>query len=168
MGNPSVLWLIISLVYSITFVFTQQPGQIGIQIENINNDNPFLSKSEIVRGNKEYPVIFEPIRNIRLSRSAYKVTTFIDLQPYLDYFDKYEKFLNQFAEDLKDRGKMSFLVRYHESLKRQTGNEPKGISQWLHKFNCSDPDHCLKDRYTYTVQQCYNIFLSVCSTQRQF
>ena len=118
MGISPVMVLIILIVLCITIVVVQQPKHIGIQMENINNDNPFLTKSKIVKGNKEYPVIFEPIRNIRLSHSAYKVTTFIDLQPYLDYFDNYEKFLNQFTEDLKDRGKVSFLVRYHESIKR--------------------------------------------------
>ena len=33
------------------------------------------------------PVIFEPIRNIRLRRATYKVTSYINFDPYLTNFD---------------------------------------------------------------------------------
>ena len=47
----------------------------------INNDNPYASNAaELPRGSI-FPVIFEPIRNIKFSRSVYKVTQFPGFHP---------------------------------------------------------------------------------------
>ena len=39
------------------------------------------------------PVIFEPIRNIRLSRATYKVTSYINFDPYLTNFNKFGRYI---------------------------------------------------------------------------
>ena len=44
------------------------------------------------------PVIFEPFRNIRLSRATYKVTSYINFDPYLTNFDKFGRYLASFKE----------------------------------------------------------------------
>ena len=47
----------------------------------INNDNPYASNvAELSRGSI-FPVIFEPIRDIKFSRSVYKVTSFSGFHP---------------------------------------------------------------------------------------
>ena len=56
------------------------------------------------------PVIFEPIRNIRLSRATYKVTNYINFDPYLANFEKFDKYLSAFKEDLTDRNKMGTIM----------------------------------------------------------
>ena len=76
----------------------------------IDNDNLYES---IKQGQYKNPVIFEPIKNIRLSISSYQVTTFIDLTPYFEYFESYEGYLHGFLKDLADQSKMSFLARFH-------------------------------------------------------
>ena len=45
-------------------------------------------------------IVFEPKRKIRLSRSTYKVNSYIDFRPYQDSFKKFEAYLNQFSTDL--------------------------------------------------------------------
>ena len=51
-------------------------------------------------GNGKYPVIFEPLQNIQMSRSTYKVTSFIDFEPYLQYFTNFEEYLNKFLQEI--------------------------------------------------------------------
>ena len=72
----------------------------------IDNNNVSGSKQVIPnKDNSDYntePVIFEPIRNIKLSRATYKVTSYINFEPYLANFDKFGKYLTSFKEDLTD------------------------------------------------------------------
>ena len=51
-------------------------------------------------GNGKYPVIFEPLQNVQMSRSTYKVTSFIDFEPYLQYFTNFEEYLNKFLQEI--------------------------------------------------------------------
>ena len=55
------------------------------------------------------PVIFEPIRNITLSRATYKVNSYINFDPYLTNFDKSGRYLASFKRDLKYENKMGFI-----------------------------------------------------------
>ena len=48
------------------------------------------------------PVIFEPMEKIRLSRSTYKVSSFVDFRPYYRTFKAYGCYLLQFKQDLND------------------------------------------------------------------
>ena len=51
-------------------------------------------------GNGKYPVILEPLQNVQMSRSTYKVTSFIDFEPYLQYFTNFEEYLNKFLQEI--------------------------------------------------------------------
>ena len=42
------------------------------------------------------PVIFEPLQNVQTSCSTYKVTSFIDFTPYLEYFQQFERYREAF------------------------------------------------------------------------
>ena len=68
----------------------------------IDNERPYVEKGTIKPGTKVEPVIFEPLRNIELSRSTYKVTTFIDFTPKLEAFKRFEAYLNNFLGEIKD------------------------------------------------------------------
>ena len=72
----------------------------------IDNLNQY---TQMKTGQYKYPVIFEPIRNIHLSISSYQVTTFIDLKPYFDYFERYGQYLDDFLGDLADQRCHSLL-----------------------------------------------------------
>ena len=80
----------------------------------IDNNNIYEVKhttpnKDIPHMNTE-PVIFEPIRNIKLSRATYKVTSYINFDPYLNNFMKFGKYLTAFKKDLKDEKKMVTLM----------------------------------------------------------
>ena len=91
-------------------------GDQGEQYTSIDNDNLYAEPRLLKQGQYLYPVIFEPIKNIRLSISSYQVTTFVDLGPYFEYFENYERYLNNFRIDLADRSRMSYLAKYHHDV----------------------------------------------------
>ena len=72
----------------------------GPWVHTIQNENPYLGLDPTWEGNGKYPVIFEPLQNVQMSRSTYKVTSFIDFEPYLQYFTNFEKYLNNFLQEI--------------------------------------------------------------------
>ena len=69
-------------------------------VHTINNVNPYQGLT-VTKGHGKYPVIFEPLQNVQTSRSTYKVTSFIDFTPYLDYFRQFEAYLEAFKASIK-------------------------------------------------------------------
>ena len=66
----------------------------------VNNANPYQGIT-VTEGHGKYPVIFEPLQNVQMSRSTYKVTSFIDFTPYLEYFQQFERYLEAFKASIK-------------------------------------------------------------------
>ena len=60
-------------------------------------------------GNKIEPVIFEPQRKIKLSRSTYKVTSYVDLKPYKQSFKQFGQYMGKFLVNLRDLQYVSTL-----------------------------------------------------------
>ena len=61
--------------------------------KKINNLSPYTDPPVPGKIDAQFPVIFEPLKHVILSRSTYKVITFLDLEPIKDYMDKYERYL---------------------------------------------------------------------------
>ena len=70
-------------------------------VHTINNANPYQGIT-VTEGHGKYPVIFEPLQNVQTSRSTYKVTSFIDFTPYLEYFQQFERYLEAFKSSIND------------------------------------------------------------------
>ena len=64
---------------------------------------------QIRPGNRIEPVIFEPQRKIKLSRSTYKVNSYIDFKPYKETFKQFGHYRNRFICDLHDPHYVSTL-----------------------------------------------------------
>ena len=47
-------------------------------------------------------VIFEPQPKIQLTRSSYKVTSFLDFQPFLQGFQSVDEYLSDLMADIND------------------------------------------------------------------
>ena len=72
----------------------------GLRVHTIQNENPYLGLDPTREGNGKYFIIFEPLQNVQMSRSTYKVTSFIDFEPYLQYFANFEGYLNKFLQEI--------------------------------------------------------------------
>ena len=59
------------------------------------------------------PIVFELKRKIRLSRSTYKVNSYIDFRPYQDSFKNFEAYIHRFSRDLQDTDYIGALVNMH-------------------------------------------------------
>ena len=69
--------------------------------ENANELDEEMSEIEPLKvGEMIEPIVFEPKRKIRLSRSTYKVNSYIDFRPYQNSFEKFETYLHRFSRDL--------------------------------------------------------------------
>ena len=69
--------------------------------ENANELDEEMSEIEPLKaGGMIEPIVFEPKRKIRLSRSTYKVNSYTDFRPYQNAFKKFESYLNRFSRDL--------------------------------------------------------------------
>ena len=64
---------------------------------------------QIKHGSRIEPVIFEPQRKIRLSRSTYKVNSYVDFKPYKETFKQFGYYMNKFITDLHDPHYVSTL-----------------------------------------------------------
>ena len=62
-------------------------------------------------GNRIEPVIFEPQRKIKLSRSTYKVTSYVDFKPYKQAFKQYGQYIEKFLTDIRDPRYVSTLYK---------------------------------------------------------
>ena len=68
---------------------------------NANELDDEMSEIEPLKaGELIEPIVFEPKRKIRLSRSTYKVNSYIDFRPYQDSFKKFEAYIHKFSRDL--------------------------------------------------------------------
>ena len=83
--------------------------------QEINNENPYLNEQPVVLGGQHvYAVLFEPIKHIKLSRSTYKVTSFLDFTPYIRTFESFENYLNSLTQDLGNYDKVGALKYLQE------------------------------------------------------
>ena len=62
-------------------------------------------------GNRIEPVIFEPQRKIKFSRSTYKVTSYVDFKPYKQSFKQFGQYMGKFLVDLHDPHDVSILYK---------------------------------------------------------
>ena len=70
----------------------------------------------VATGHYSEPVIFEPKQSIKLSRSTYKVTSYVDFAPYLESFLRYRAYLHDFERDMKDPIHVSYLITAGDTL----------------------------------------------------
>ena len=62
-------------------------------------------------GNRIEPVIFEPQRKIKLSRSTYKVTSYVDFKPHKQAFKQFGQYMEIFLTDIRDPHYVSTLYK---------------------------------------------------------
>ena len=122
-------------------------GNLGMtqrvtQIQNpINNDDPYEGATPILPHETKYPVIFEPLRNIKFSRSSYKITSFLDFSPYVSFFERYEKYITDFLEDIQDNEKVEKIKDLTSIFERHI-DMLKYFPAELRNLTCDNPQVC--------------------------
>ena len=96
-------------------------GRYEPGVHTINNANPYQGVV-VTEGHGKYPVIFEPLQNVQTSSSTYKVTSFIDFTPYLEYFQQFERYLEAFKSSINDFENDPVLQEFGEQMVWATCN----------------------------------------------
>ena len=142
--------------------------------QKIDNSNPYQSIQPILPGQQAYPVQFEPLAHIRLSRTTYKVTTFIEFRPYIASFQKFRGYLEAFLADLVDPRKVSI---YKNVLGRHmTPEERTLITRVISKDKCSQPQEkvCSEEavwvdgKQILSQAECNKQYQLICRAVKQF
>ena len=107
--------------------------RFGPKVHTIDNKDPYAGVS-IVEGNGRYPVIFEPLQNVQTSRSTFKVTSFIDFTPYLDYFHSFEQYLAAFKASIDFLEEDAIMNEFRDEVYRAAGS--KGENECTHYAYC--------------------------------
>ena len=77
-------------------------------------------------------VIFEPQPRVLLSRSTYKVTSFIDFMPYKEAFKKFETFMRKFKNNINDPDHVGPLINVNQTK----GGSWKGPKEGFFRVSC--------------------------------
>ena len=101
------------------------------------------------------PIMFEPKRKIRLSRSTYKVNSYIDFRPHQDSFKKFEAYINWFSRDLQDPEYVRALVNTHR-IKEENHEYIRKIGKaYFGPTTCRDAtyDYRVKKQYVWIMYE---------------
>ena len=82
-----------------------------------------------------HPLIFEPQPRIQLTQSSYKVTFFLDFQPFLKGFQAVSQYLENFKEDLNNPKYIQRLI-YKDAPVQIT---PLSNETFIHKYFSTEP-----------------------------
>ena len=145
--------------------------------QNINNGNPYLGIKPIIPGQQPNSVLFEPMVHIRLSRSTYKVTSFIEFAPYIQSFVNFEKYLSQFVKDIQDPARVSgfvnLLTQHRSTI--LSNSQAREFSKYIQDHSCgkgrNNPTKvCKYDtiRGGWDRHACIRQYDMVCRTKSQF
>ena len=140
-NKTCVKWVCLLLTWVWALKATKLPNgtdlltgeRYGPKVHTINNRDPYAGVS-IVEGNGRYPVIFEPLQNIQTSRSTFKVTSFIDFTPYLEYFRNFEQHLAAFRASIDSLEGDAVMNEYRDAVYRAAGSN--GEKECTHYAYC--------------------------------
>ena len=117
-------WKAYILFATILPLVKTENNQRGHKLETTTIPNPqqpfgheeMSEKHKIKVGNRIEPVIFEPQWKIKLSRSTYKVTSYVDFKPCKQSFKQFGQYIGKLLVDLHDPHYVSTLynVERHE------------------------------------------------------
>ena len=110
-------WKAYILFATILPLVKTENNQRGYKLETTTIPNPqqpfgheeMSEEHKIKVGNRIEPVIFEPQQKIKLSRSTYRVTSYVDFKPYKQSFKQFGQYMGKFLVDLHDPHYVSTL-----------------------------------------------------------
>ena len=117
-------WKVYILCATILPLAETKNNQRGYKLETTTTPNQqqlfgheeISEEHKIKVGNRIEPVIFEPQWKIKLSRSTYKATSYVDFKPYKQSFKQFGQYMGKFLVDLRNPNYISTLynIERHE------------------------------------------------------
>ena len=124
----------------------------------------------VTPGHRVEPVIFEPQKKIRLSRSTYKVNSYIDFKPYKETFKQFGYYMVRFLKDIHDPHYVGNLY----NINRPKGSPPVQLGQsdkhHFGAFACRQATYkCrIQNQYTQLRKEAFKLNSMYRSTHEKF
>ena len=117
--------------------------------KDIDEISDISKKYKIKLGHKMEPVIFEPQKKMRLSRSTYKVNSYIEFKPYKEPFKQFRQYMVRFLKDIHNPHYVGNLY----NINRPKGSPPVKLAQ-SDKLHFGTPT-CKQVTYKCRIQNQY-------------
>ena len=116
--------------------------------------------------NKNDSVIFEPQLNMQLTRSSFKITSFLDFQPFLQGFQSVDAYIRNLMMDIADPTYFRRLVAPFHDTQFTISTNKSNVMKFLKSPGYADcPYAChskLKfEQYCVEIQYIYKIFCTI-------
>ena len=132
---------------------------------------PYVSKSLSSpppqnKNDWDHSVIFEPQLKMQLTRSSYKITSFVDFQPFLQGFQSVDRYLNDLLVDINDPTYFQKLITpFHDVEVTPFANDSK-IIQFLNSPACRFCPYACQakmkfEHYLLEIQYIYKVFHTI-------
>ena len=113
-----------------------------------------------------HSVIFEPQPKIQLTRSSYKVTSFLDFQPFLKVFQSVDKYLKDLVLDIYNPTYFQRLVSLFDNIQIMPLSNDTAIWRFLYSLACKvHPYACLSkmklEQYWLEIQYILQVFHAI-------
>ena len=113
-----------------------------------------------------HSVIFEPQSKMQLTRSSYKITSFVDFQPFLQGFQSVDRYLKDLLADINDPTYFQKLITpFHDVQVTPLTNDSK-IIKFLNSPACSFCPYACQakmkfEQYHLEIQYVYKVFHAI-------
>ena len=136
--------------------------------QKIDNLNPYQDIQPVLPGQQAYPVQFEPLAHVRLSRSTYKITTFIEFKPYIESFRKFQNYLETFLEDLKDPNRVTVFSRLLSSHNPPQRKDLIDRCKRAAVRICAEEEAKKKGKGAFSINKCLRDVQFLCRAVQQY
>ena len=173
-------WIVLTLwAVVVPIVFTLKKQGKDKKIHTTETTPESWEAFECTKMSKEYqikpgsriePVIFEPQRKIKLSRSTYKVNSYINFKLYKETFKQFGHCMNRFIIDLHDPHYVSTLY----NIDRSEGEPPikigTNVKKHFRTFSCKQATYGyrIQNQYLQLKQEAFKVNTIYRSTHQKF
>ena len=135
--------VVLLLAFFISFSQGQNFGLTELDYDEDKTTSELLDKPPIKPNQWVHSVIFEPLPKVKLTRLSYQITTFLDLHPFIDGFQKVNDYIEEFKKDLDNPEYVDQIPKRIENIKIALRNDTE-ISCLLDSSGCHvQPHQCL-------------------------
>ena len=113
-----------------------------------------------------HPVIFEPQPKIQLTKSSYKVTSFLDFQPFLKGFPSINQYLEDLTKDLNNPGYFQRLIYPVKTFQITPFPNKSTIQRFFNSVTCQNNPYRYKsklkfEQYKLEIQYISKVFHAI-------
>ena len=113
-----------------------------------------------------HSVIFEPQPKVQLTHSSYKITSFLDFQPFLQGFQSVDAYIKNLMKDIANPAYFRRLVAPFHNTPFIFGTNESNVMTFLRSPECMNRPYACRsklkfDQYNLEIQYIYKVFCAI-------